>query len=754
MGKENVMSSTPAKGGKKPKKAGKLAKTKSAATKKKSPAVKTKKSAAPAKAKPKAAASKKPVIKAAKNSGEEAGAKKKTSKKIIQIPGLKSRIDSKIDTEKVVDRIAVLLDAIAGTSAEIEEKARAEAYEEQASLHKAGAMPSNVLPDNEMQAAVNVLGEGHMQSESGQGGLRFTFDHDSREDGIIPTESEDSATISPILAEVGDIFQTDIDRDLIAEIEIRSTDSKRIPIQDVQEQLRFGLPEGTSDEVSITEEESGDLKDSPNAESVEPDDNEAAETEIEPESSEENIPEKQETGNIGSKIVLLRPAEDVRPQMDRPDFSDRRRRAKRPWSLDVDIALRDLMGDIPDPSRVDFEQMVFAWKRGYESYFSRSLAEYRFPYIWADVKEVDLGDSVRKTFLSFTGCDLKGRRHLLSLVEGKPSSAEIWQVMLKRLERRDLGNPRLFIGKNDLALWEVLHKVYPRAEIQVCWNDFTRKIMDIFPHEFSEKVKAMVNKIRHAPDFESSEGFIDNFKASFGPDNPRAVTEFIKCKQELLRYYSFPSIHWNYIKTSGRILGYFPTEAMMKTVCKFEQMQDISLYLIFNYILRSQRRWPRLKSGRALSRVQAGKRYFDGRKKPAKRNKKTPAVADKKNKGNMLQKMALSINARLGNLFGSSRKSLNAVKSQMLAGKPQNHVAEQPDNLSAMDLNAQKAELEDLLRDRMEAKKIGKDDHASAPMEGIKRIKSGIQPKKPGRAMSGLEREILEELKSEKNRYT
>jgi hypothetical protein len=751
MGKENVMSSTPAKGGKKPKKAGKQAKTKSAAAKKKSPAVKTKKSAAPAKAKPKAAASKKPVIKAAKNSGGAAGAKKKTSKKEIQIPGLKSRIESKIDTEKVVDRIAVLLDAIAGTSAEIEEKAKTEASENKTSSDYAGALLSNELYDTNIQADVNVLDEGCMQGESGHGGLRFTFGYDSRKDRIIATESEDSATISPILAEVGDIFQIDDNRDLIAEIKIRNTDSERIPNQPIQEQFEFELTKDSSDRASVAEEESAALEEAPNAESIEPDDNEAAETEIEPESTEENIPEKQETENMGGKIVLLRSAEDVRPQMDRPDFSDRRRRAKRPWSLDVDIALRDLMGGIPNPSRVDFDQMVFAWKRGYESYFSHSLAEYRFPYIWADVKEVDLGDGFRKTFLNFTGCDLKGQRHLLSLIEGDPSSAEIWQVMLKRLERRDLGNPRLFIGKSDLALWEVLRGVFPRAEIQVCWNDFSRKIIEIFPNEFSDKVRAMVNKIRHAPDHESSERFIDDFKASFGIDNPRAVTEFIKCKQELLKYYSFPSIHWNYIKTSGRILGYFPSEAMLKTVCKFEQMRDVSLYLIFNYILRSQRRWPRLKSGRALSRVQAGKRYFDGRKKPAKRNKKTPAVADKKNKGNALQKMVLSINAGLGNLFGSSRKSLNAVRSQMMAGKPQNRTAAQSDNLSATDLSTQKAELEDLLRDRMKAKKIGKDDPTSSPMETIKRIKSGIQPKNPGRAMSGLEREILEELKSEKN---
>lgn len=629
--------------------------------------------------------------------------------------------------EAIVDRVAVLLDAISKTSVEMESRILAETESGQEAVYD----PSNLLMDSVPRTAVQTETETACKiasEEESEKGLRFSLDTFFREDRVTPAEdeepAEDSEAIAPVLAEVGDIYQNTEDKDLIAEIDNNPDESKE-----------------NNNRIEFTEDEAEEELAS--QETVEEDNHESKENILKEPQSESKEPE-----TLPNKVVLLRSAEDVRPQIDTPDFSDRRKRPRHPWTLDVEIALRDLMGDVPDPSRIDFDQMVMAWKRGYESYFSTSLADYRFPYVWADFTEMNLGEGIKKTFLSFTGCDLRGRRKLLSLIEGDPESAEIWQVMLKRLERRDLGNPRLFIGKSDLALWEVLPKVFPRARAQYCWNDFTRKLKAYIPQDFHENAVKHINRIRHAPGYLSSESCIEDFKASFGTDYPHAVIEVMKCKQDLLRYYSYPSKHWNYIKTSGKICAFFPTEVLMKTVCKFEKMRDVSLYLIFNYLLRSQRRWPRFKGIGALKRVQTGRRYFDGQKKPRRGNKMSPATADKKNTGNLLQKMTRRINSGFGSLLSKPRKSKRTYITHSEAGQSKAGTEAIAGTAGKDNASNPKAELEDLLRDRMGSEKNSGPQAIPAAVQVLEKIRSGNKPEKI--FISGMEREIMEEINTEK----
>jgi hypothetical protein len=399
------------------------------------------------------------------------------------------------------------------------------------------------------------------------------------------------------------------------------------------------------------------------------------------------------------------------------------------------------MGDVPRNVKISLEQMALAWKRGYESYFSRPLTDSRFPYLWADVKQIKLGGNFKRNYLSIVGVNLRGERKLLALSEAEPNSKEIWHMLLRRLERRDLGNPRLFVGRADLPLWDILPQVFPRAEIQFCWNDFKANMLEQFPREFSDEVESRLVKIQFAESRESSEEWIDYFKNSFGKKYPRAVTDLLKNKSDLLSYLSFPRRHWRNIRTDGFIAPWYPSRALLETVCKYEPMKDVTLYLVFNYLIRSQPDWPRLKGRRALRNVQKGRKFINGKQVSSRKLKKINSSADKKTKESRFGIFKKWFSKALKQIAGKPKKS-KKIHSKPAIDKKRS-AQKMPDKGEAL--------LERSLMERWR-KRTGMVYGKKAAPQTAKSKSNRVAPGKDAdkKQLSGMERELLEDLRSEK----
>ncbi|NIP43558.1 MAG: transposase, partial [candidate division Zixibacteria bacterium] len=354
-------------------------------------------------------------------------------------------------------------------------------------------------------------------------------------------------------------------------------------------------------------------------------------------------------GTDKPRLVLRRSSENADLCNMNPDTLEADVRESCPWSRDVEVALCDLMGGAARSSRNSFQQMALDWKKGYETYFSQPLSEERFPYIWADVKHYDLGNKTRKSYLTLTGCNLAGEYRLLALRETESDSEEVWEMLVRRLERRGLGDPKLFIGKADLPLWNVIPQVFPGAEIQFCWNAFIEKMLEYFPLDFSDEIEGRLLDIQHAETKQNAQDWIEYFKRSFGRNYLRAVNELLKCRANLLNFYSYPGKQWDNLRSGGFIKSGYPSRALLKTVCKYERMHDISLYLVFDCMIRSRSGWGRIKGRRALKNVQNGRRYINGKSVNPRRLKRIYHNADKKVRNDFGTKPGLI--SRLSSLF-------------------------------------------------------------------------------------------------------
>jgi len=177
-----------------------------------------------------------------------------------------------------------------------------------------------------------------------------------------------------------------------------------------------------------------------------------------------------------------------------------------------------------------------------------------------------------------------------------------------------LANPRLFIGDNRLPLWQSLGSVFPRAEIQYCQTALKEQILEQLSKDHIQEARKLLEQIYQAESHQTALDLVERFKLKYTDKFPHAASELIKNKDNLFTFFRFPRRHWYAIGQSGRIGGAYPSRALLATVFKYAKFRDLAVYLVFNYLLCSQRGWPRIMSARFLRRVQAGKTYTDGRR--------------------------------------------------------------------------------------------------------------------------------------------
>jgi transposase-like protein len=309
-------------------------------------------------------------------------------------------------------------------------------------------------------------------------------------------------------------------------------------------------------------------------------------------------------------IEFMKSSDDMRPQMKKPDFTERDAVKKKSWTSDVDEAVRDLMGNLGEFNDVTFGAMASAWQKGYESYFNRSLNEIKCPYVWIDERVMNESDNViSKKFISVFGVDLSGRKRLLSFVEKVSGNKDFWRNLIGDLEIRGLANPRLFIADCDSSLWKHLATIFPRAEMQYCWNSVLAKIRQKMPNETYKIARQYLDNIRKAEDVESAFDMIEEFKSAFGEKYPVAVTEILKYRQGLFTYIKYPVKHRISIKSVSFVKKHFPPENLMAAALKSLKFEPLAVYMIFNYIIRFEKDWMRFQSKSLLRKVQRGKRF-------------------------------------------------------------------------------------------------------------------------------------------------
>jgi transposase-like protein len=253
------------------------------------------------------------------------------------------------------------------------------------------------------------------------------------------------------------------------------------------------------------------------------------------------------------------------------------------------------------------------WEGEYEAWRRRSLADHRYAYLWCDGVYPKAGLQGDKTaFLVVLGCNEAGEKEPLTIVEGYRESTESWAEVLRDLKARDLTDPKLFCGDGALGLWGAIDQVYPKADHQRCWVHKMRNVLTHFPKRLHDEVRCLLQLIYAADTKREAETLMAQFAETYEREYPRAVECLLKDQAALLTYFAYPKEHWVSLKTTNPIESIFATVKLRTNAARRIKSPRSALYLIFQLILRAQRRWRKINSPQLVARVLDGAMYEDG----------------------------------------------------------------------------------------------------------------------------------------------
>ena len=317
---------------------------------------------------------------------------------------------------------------------------------------------------------------------------------------------------------------------------------------------------------------------------------------------------KSQLTSPSEQIILLGSDNGFHPGLKKFDVDQIKPARSKPWSLDVEIALRDLIGLKNAAKLEDPGQSTSGWEAEYQAFRQCSLSSEKYVYIWAHVHQYKAPNgSYKKEFISLYGATVKGRLDLLALDEGDSNSPRLWRKLLEQLESNDLANPSLFIGSSNLPLWDIIADLYPRARWQFTWDALTSKILSSAADEHRDELEYMLGMMENARGEREAREWAEKLKQKYGSIYPHAIVEIMKGQDRLFTFFGYPSGHRDVLKNEQIISRLFPADDIIASVFKYEPFRENSLYLILSYLWRKQGNAGRITGRRDLKKVLKGK---------------------------------------------------------------------------------------------------------------------------------------------------
>ncbi len=187
-----------------------------------------------------------------------------------------------------------------------------------------------------------------------------------------------------------------------------------------------------------------------------------------------------------------------------------------------------------------------------------------YPYVYLDgivLKRSWAGEIRNISVLVAVGVSTNGHREILGVAEGTKEDKAGWSGFLRYLKERGLKGISLIISDACLGLVESLGDFYPEAKWQRCTVHFYRNIFSYVPKAKMKDVTIMLKAIHASEDLQAAREKATAVIVKFKAMKLYQASEILeKGIEETLRYYDFPSSHWQRIRTNN------PLERIMREI--------------------------------------------------------------------------------------------------------------------------------------------------------------------------------------------
>jgi transposase-like protein len=254
------------------------------------------------------------------------------------------------------------------------------------------------------------------------------------------------------------------------------------------------------------------------------------------------------------------------------------------------------------------------WQAEHRIWQKRPLAHKQYVYIWADGVHFNVRlEEDRLACLVIIGVRPDGVKEVIALDDGYRESTESWLTLLRDLQRRGLGAPKLAMADGALGFWAALRQVYPETEEQRCWVHKIANVLDKLPKRLQPKAKAQLHEIMRAPDRQAALEEMECFAHTFADKYPKAVDTLTKDKEQMFTFFNYPAAHWIHLRTTNAIESTFATVKARTRATKGAGSRKAGLAMAFKLLMMAEKRWRKINSPHLAVVVQAGVKFPDGK---------------------------------------------------------------------------------------------------------------------------------------------
>jgi len=281
---------------------------------------------------------------------------------------------------------------------------------------------------------------------------------------------------------------------------------------------------------------------------------------------------------------------------------------------DFELALRGLLGDGAPLSGSTVARLKAKWQTELEEWQTRRLDDVEVAYLWVDGIYVKAGlEKEKAALLVVLGALSDGRKVVLAVVPGHRESTRAWSEVLRQLQKRGLGCPRLVVGDGHLGIWAALRNVYPDASEQRCWNHKILNVLDKVPKTQQGAAKKILCQIPYAETATEAERRREQFVQWCGQrDYMRAAHCLLEDWERMVTFYAFPKEHWQHLRTSNPVESPFAAARLRTDAAKRFKKVDNATAVIWKILLVAERAFRRVKHPELMKGVYEGVQYSDG----------------------------------------------------------------------------------------------------------------------------------------------
>lgn len=254
------------------------------------------------------------------------------------------------------------------------------------------------------------------------------------------------------------------------------------------------------------------------------------------------------------------------------------------------------------------------WRRDYEAWSARDLADKRYVYWWTDGVHFNVRlEPDRPCVLVLMGTLEDGTKELIAVWDGHRESKESWLEVLRDLKTRGLREaPKLAVGDGALGFWRALEEEFPATRAQRCWVHKTGNVLTNLPKRVQPHAKKLLHEMYLSPTRADALSAYERFCREYRPKYPKAVACLEKDRDVLFTFYDFPAEHWAHLRTTNPIESTFATVRHRTRQTKGCGSRSATLTMVFKLATQAEKHWRRLNGHQLIEKVIQGVRFVDG----------------------------------------------------------------------------------------------------------------------------------------------